>query len=82
MVCGLACQLEASKAVHSRVVFICCWSPESCVRGGMGAHHFHSLMLTPLCCSILHREGNHSRKEVPGLRTQEEMGTLRSSALL
>lgn len=43
---------------------------------------FHSLMLAPLCSSILHKEGNHGRKEVPGLRTQEEMGTSWSSALL
>ena len=35
MVCGLACQLEASKIVHGRVVLICCWSPESGESGGM-----------------------------------------------
>lgn len=29
MVCGLACQLEASKTAHGRVALICCWSPES-----------------------------------------------------
>lgn len=38
MVCGLACQLEASKTAHGRVALICRWSPESSEsRGTMSA---------------------------------------------
>lgn len=50
MVCGLACQLEASKTVHGRVVLICCWSPESSESRGMmsaaaSLPHAHAALL-------------------------------------
>lgn len=34
MICGIVCQLAASKTVHGRVV-VNCWSPESRESGGM-----------------------------------------------
>lgn len=50
MVCGLACQLEASKAVCSRVVLICCWSPESRESGGVMSP---AASLPRVCSSLL-----------------------------
>lgn len=50
MVCGLACQLEASKAVRSRVVLICCWSPESRESGGVMSP---ATSLPRVCSSLL-----------------------------